>query len=437
MKRVHIIAIGGSIMHGLAIWLKEQGYIVSGSDDIIFEPSKSRLEKAGLLPEEFGWFPEKISEDLDFVVVGMHAKEDNPEVQKALTLNLPAYSLPEFLFRFMENKQRIVIAGSYGKTTTTGMILHVLRKLNFSFDYLVGGKVPGFESNLHISQEAPMIVLEGDEYPSSRLDLTPKFHHYKPHILVITGIELDHVNIYKTEEEYFKVFEKAVANLPKAGVLIYNSGISVIKKWVKKYLNKETHYIIPYKPLKSSVKDGKWIVKAGNLKREVSVIGKHNMSNLAAALEVCKQFAITPEEFLEAISDFTGVEKRLQVVEEREDFVMIRDFAHSPAKVRASVEAVRKTYQRLKPFTAVLELHTYSSLLPEYIEKYKGTLSEADKKIIVFSEENAMRKTGKKVSKEFLQKVFGKNAVIVNRLSEAELPGEGVLLVMSSGNLGD
>ncbi len=436
MKRIHIIAIGGSIMHGLAIWLKEQGYIVSGSDDVIFEPSLSELKQADLLPGKFGWFPEKITPDLDFVIIGMHAKKDNPEVQKALQLNLPLYSLPEFLLQFIQNKQRIVIAGSYGKTTTTAMVLYVLKKLQKEFDYLLGGKVSFLKNSLHISASAPIVVLEGDEYPSSRLDLTPKMHHYEPHILVITGIEPDHINIYKTEKEYFNVFETAVARLPKGGTLIYNKNIPEIKNWIKKYLNKEEHYIIPYKPLKGSVKNGQWKVRWKHITQEISMMGKHNLENMAAAMEVCKQLAIAPEEFLKAVSDFKGVEKRLEIIKQEEDFVKIRDFAHSPAKVKASVEAVKQSFPDLKPFTVVLELHTYSSLLPEYIRKYKNILKNADRKIIVFSEENARRKTGKPVPAQFLKDVFGKEAEIREKISEKELPEKGLLLIMSSGNLG-
>ncbi len=436
MKRVHIISIGGSIMHSIAIMLAKKGYKVSGSDDVIYEPAFSELKHYNLLPEKFGWFPEKITKDIDYVILGMHAKKDNPELLKAQQLGLKIVSFPEFIMQFAEDKQRIVIAGSYGKTTTTAIIIYVLKKLGREFDYLVGGKVPGFDSNISIKEDSPVFVFEGDEYPASAVNYSPKLWIYKPHILVITGIERDHANIYKTDEEYYSVFEESIKNLPKAGTIIYNEKLTVVKNYIQKYLDKEKHYIIPYKALKSTTKKGQTIVKIGNKKGPVKLFGNHNLENLSAAYEVCRQLAVSPEEFLEAVKDFTGVEKRLQVVEKRSDFVKIVDFAHSPAKVRASVEAVKKAFSSFRPFTAVLELHTYSSVLPEYVVNYNNTLSPADRKIIIFSPENAKRKTGKLLPKELIKEVFGQDTEIYEKLSDVSLPKEGVLLIMSSGNLG-
>lgn len=438
-KKVHFIAIGGSAMHNLAIALKNNGYEVSGSDDEIFEPSKSNLERHNILPKEIGWFPEKISSELDFIVLGMHARKDNSELLRAQELNLKVYSYPEFIYSQSSNKQRIVIAGSHGKTTITSMILHVLKQSHKKFDYLVGAKIDGFDTMVKLSEDASIIVIEGDEYLSSPIDNSSKFLHYQGHIVAISGIAWDHMNVFPTYESYKLPFEKLISNLPKAGCVIYNEKDAELKKMLKKDIDDVTK--IPYAPHSFKIKNNKTVVQNEGISYELPFFGEHNMMNLSAALAVCGRIGISKESFYAAIKTFKGASGRLQLLGENTYTTIFKDFAHAPSKVKATSEAVKKQFSD-KKVVACLELHTFSSLNKDFIGQYKDTIS-ADVGIVYFDPHTLEHKKLPALSKSDVQKAFNSSKIkVVN--SKEELLSEfasidfknKVLLLMSSGNFG-
>ncbi|GAB3779153.1 Mur ligase family protein [Spirosoma horti] len=383
---IHFISIGGSAMHNLALALQQQGYTITGSDDEIHEPSRSRLQQHGLLPTQTGWFPDKIMAQLDAVIVGMHARKDNPELVKALELGLPIYSYPEFMYQQSQQKQRIVIAGSHGKTTITALILHVLKYHKRKFDYLVGEQIDGFETMAQLTPDAPIIILEGDEYPSSPIDARPKFLHYQPHIALISGIAWDHVNIYPTWDEYVDAFELLAEAMPKAGILIFDESDDMLDIIGQKERTDITK--IPYLPHPATIVDGQTVLltKKGS-KVPVQIFGQHNLKNIAGAMTLCDRIGITEEQFYEAIPTFKNVAMRLEKLAGNDKRIVYRDFAHSPAKVEATTEAVKQQYPD-KKLLAVVELHTFSSLNKAFLEQYKGTLDVADVGV-VYVDKNA------------------------------------------------
>jgi len=340
-KNIHLIAMGGSVMHALAIALKQQGFNVSGSDNQYFNPAKSALEKAGLKVEA-GWNPNLISEHIDFVVLGMHAKKDNPELLKAQELGLTIYSFPEFIYQQSKDKQRIVIGGSHGKTTITSMMMHVLKFYNKKFDYVVGADVAGFDNRVKLSDD-PIIIIEGDEYLSSRIDPTPKFLRYQHHIGIISGIAWDHINVFKTEEDYIEQFKKFVISTPKAGSLVYNEEDNKTKE-LGTIEGLDINYL-PFRTLDHTIKEGVTYLKTKEGDVKINVFGKHNLSNMAAAKEALIRLSVSEEEFFEAIQSFELPSLRLDKVIKRGSFTMYRDYAHAPSKVKATTEAV-KTQER-------------------------------------------------------------------------------------------
>ena len=373
---IHFISIGGSAMHNLALALQQQGYTITGSDDEIYEPSRTRLQQHGLLPPETGWFPDKITARLDAIIVGMHAHKDNPELVKALELGLPIYSYPEFMYQQSQQKQRVVIAGSHGKTTITAMILHVLNYHNRKFDYLVGEQIEGFETMAQLTPDAPVIILEGDEYPSSPIDARPKFLHYQPHIALISGIAWDHVNIYPTWDEYVDAFELLAEAMPKAGILIFDESDDMLDIIGQKERTDITK--IPYLPHPATTADGQTflLTKKGS-KVPVQIFGQHNLKNIAGAMTLCDRIGITEEQFYEAIPTFKNVAMRLEKVAGSDQRIIYRDFAHSPVKVEATTEAVKQQYPG-KKLMSIVELHTFSSLNKAFLDQYRGTLDVAD-----------------------------------------------------------
>ncbi|MFN0200346.1 MAG: UDP-N-acetylmuramate--L-alanine ligase [Bacteroidia bacterium] len=389
--KVHFIAIGGAVMHSLAIALKQAGHEVTGSDDKIFDPAKSRLTQYELLPLTEGWDENRITSDLDAVILGMHAFEDNPELAKAKALGLKIYSYPEFIYEQSKNKQRVVITGSYGKTTITSMVMHVLKGLNYSFDYLVGSQVEGFENPVSIKESSYLTIIEGDEYLASKLDKRPKFLVYQPHIALISGISWDHINVFPTEEAYNQQFEQLIQTMPKAGYILYNEQDKLLKEMVKAKKDSETMeslYIYPFHTPSYKVRDGKYTVSfgenllgMGGTKQEVSVFGKHNMTNIAAAWKVCEQLAVEVPDFLKHIATFKGAKSRLELVVNQPNRIVFKDFAHAPIKVLATVEAVLEMYPK-RNVIACLELHTFSSLNKEYLKQYANTLQGAAHKIV-------------------------------------------------------
>ncbi|MBK9257966.1 MAG: peptidoglycan synthetase [Saprospiraceae bacterium] len=377
-KRIHFIAIGGAAMHNLALDLKDMGYIVTGSDDEIYEPSFTRLKEAGILPEKFGWFPEKISSDLSAVILGMHARLDNAELLEAQKLGIRIYSYPEFVYQQSVLKKRVVVAGSHGKTTTTAMIMFVLKKQGFDFDYLVGAQLDGFEKMVRIS-DAPLIIIEGDEYLSSPIDRIPKIMHYHPHITVITGIAWDHINVFPTFEIYKEQFANYIKTIEQDGTLIFNQNDPELSSIVADVHNSVN--IVSYQSLEKSENQA---VHYQNTNYPISVIGNHNLANMNAALLVCQALGITPEDFLNAIRDFTGAGKRLQKLSESINRSVFLDFAHAPSKVTATCTSVKEWFGS-KKLLAVLELHTFSSLNEAFMPQYKDSLKDADKAYVFYN----------------------------------------------------
>jgi len=440
--RVHFIAIGGAVMHNLAIALVNKGYAVTGSDDEIFEPALSNLRNYGILPDKFGWYPEKITSDLDAVILGMHAKAGNPELDKAVELGLKIYSFPEYIFLQSINKTRIVIAGSHGKTTITSMIMHVLKSQGIDFDYLVGAKIEGFDIMVRLS-DAPFIVIEGDEYLTSALDRRPKFLHYKPKIALISGIAWDHINVFPTFEEYKEQFQFFIQSIENDGYLIFCDDDKTLSEVVKS--SNWGGKVIPYNLLDFETKDGKTrIILKGDPPKyyPINFFGKHNLLNLSGAKEICKLLGINESDFYQSIISFKGAANRLQLVAENEHTTIFKDFAHAPSKLKATVEAVNLQFQHRK-LIAVMELHTYSSLSKNFLAHYRGSMDQADIPVIFFDPAAIALKKLPPIAIEDVFEGFGnkKLKIFTNplQLQEFILQQNYVncnLLLMSSGNFG-
>ncbi len=380
-KRFHFIAIGGAAMHNLAISLHKSGHIVTGSDDQIFDPACANLKKYNLLPEATGWFPEKITNQLDAVILGMHARIDNPELQKAKELGVQIFSFPEFIYEHSIDKKRIVIGGSHGKTSITGMILHVMKNIGIETDYLLGASVPGVDGNVSLSDKTDVIVIEGDEYLTSPIDLRPKFHLYKPHIAVISGIAWDHINVFRTFEEYKKQFQIFADLIEPQGTLIYCADDSVVLEIAGNSRNdiKKMPYSLP----DHTLNNGTTFLETPSGKTRLEVFGNHNLLNIEAARKVCNEIGISDKMFYEHISDWKGAYNRLTKIHDSETLTIFRDFAHAPSKVEATINAVRSQYSEYS-FIACLELHTYSSLSKEFLSHYRGTMDACDVPFLFF-----------------------------------------------------
>lgn len=438
--RIHFIAIGGSAMHNLALALHEKGNEISGSDDMIYEPSRSRLAKKGLLPEQYGWFPEKINSDVDAVILGMHAREDNPELLRAKELGLKVYSYPEFLYEQSKEKTRVVIGGSHGKTTITSMILHVLNYHHKNVDYMVGAQLEGFDTMVHLTEENDFIVLEGDEYLSSPIDRRPKFHLYKPNIALISGIAWDHINVFPTFEEYLEQFRIFIDSIVKGGILVFNEEDEELKKLVDQTTNTIRKH--PYSVPEYSVENEVTLLQTPEGEMPVEIFGRHNLQNLAGAKWICQHMGVDEEDFYEAIATFSGASKRLEKVAETSKTVVYKDFAHSPSKVAATTKAVKEQYANRK-VVACLELHTYSSLNSEFLTEYQNALDSADVAVVYYSPEAVKNKLLQEISEEQIFKAFKRNDLVVYTNSEdfeeylrsTDL-NNSVLLLMSSGNYG-
>lgn len=437
---IHFIAIGGSAMHNLALALHHKGYIISGSDDVIFEPSKGRLADKGILPKEFGWFPEKIHKDLDSVILGMHAKPDNPELLKARELGITIYSYPEFLYEQSKDKTRVVIGGSHGKTTITSMILHVLNYHGIEVDYMVGAQLDGFERMVHLTEDNDFIVLEGDEYLSSPIDRRPKFHLYKPNIALLSGIAWDHINVFPTFENYVEQFRIFLDGIVKGGSITYNIEDEEVKKVVEASENAIRK--LPYTTPEYTVEDGQTLLETPEGPMPIEIFGRHNLSNLAGAKWICQNMGVDEDDFYEAIATFSGASKRLEKIAEADSAVVYKDFAHSPSKVAATTNAVKEQYPNRKVI-ACLELHTYSSFNAEFLKEYKGALHAADEAIVFFLPESVKIKKLKEVTPEQISQAFERNDLEIYTDASAfkdfvfgQNYKDSVLLLMSSGNYG-
>jgi len=438
--KIHFIAIGGSAMHNLAIALHQKGYEVSGSDDTIHDPSKSRLEKYGLLPKTFGWFPEKISNSLDVIILGMHAKIDNPELLKAQELGLKIYSYPEFLFEQSKDKTRVVIGGSHGKTTITSMILHVLNYHEREVDYMVGAQLDGFETMVHLTTENEFIVLEGDEYLSSPIDRRPKFHLYKPNIALLSGIAWDHINVFPTFENYKEQFSIFTDSLTNGGSMVYNEEDENVVAVVENSTNHIKKY--PYRTPDHFIDNGITYLETTSGDLPLEIFGKHNLQNLAGAKWICQHMGIDEDDFYEAIASFKGASKRLEKIAENNSTVIFKDFAHSPSKVSATARAVKEQYSDRTVF-AFLELHTYSSLNAEFLEQYKGALDYADKAVVFFSPHAVKIKKLDEVSEAQIANAFQRDDLIIYTNPQefkdflfSQNLDKSALILMSSGNYG-
>ena len=438
--RTHFIALGGAAMHNLALALHNKGYQVTGSDDAIFEPSKSRLEKKGLLPVEMGWFPEKITQDIEAIILGMHAKADNPELLKAQELGLKIYSYPEFLYEQSKNKTRVVIGGSHGKTTITSMILHVMHYHNIAVDYMVGAQLEGFDTMVHLTEENDFMVLEGDEYLSSPIDRRPKFHLYQPNIALISGIAWDHINVFPTYENYVNQFEIFIDKITNGGILVYNAEDSEVKRVAEAATNpiRKMAYTTP----NYEVKHGVTLLETPEGPMPIEVFGAHNLNNLAGAKWICQNMGVDEADFYEAIASFKGASKRLEKIAEGKGKVAYKDFAHSPSKVAATTKAVKEQYPD-RTLVACLELHTYSSLNAEFLKEYEGALEYADVAVVFYSPDAVKIKQLEEVTYEQIAKAFNREDLIIYT-NPAEFKTflfnqnleNSALLLMSSGNYG-
>ena len=428
--KIHLIAIGGSAMHNMALALHHKGFEVTGSDDAIFEPSKSRLEKHDLLPKEMGWFPNKITTDLDAIILGMHAREDNPEMLKAKELNIPIYSYPEYIYEQSKNKKRVVIGGSHGKTSITAMILHVLQNLNINCDYMVGAQLEGFDTMVKLTHDAPIIILEGDEYLSSPIDRRPKFHLYKPHIAVLSGIAWDHINVFPTFEMYveqFRIFKNMIKD-----TLIYYSEDEELNKLAQE---ESSCKMAPYTTPKHEINNG--VTSVNNT--ELLIFGDHNLQNLNAAKLVCNELGVSDEDFYSEIASFKGASKRLELVKKTKTSAIYKDFAHSPSKLNATSSAMKKQFANRK-LVACMELHTFSSLNEEFLKQYKGSMDEPDMAIVYFSPKAIAHKKLETITKKQVHNSFGRKDLLVfidakkleNHLKSLNWENQN-LLMMSSG----
>ena len=440
MSKYHFIAIGGSAMHSLAIALKENGHQVTGSDDAIFDPSLTQLQKAEICPEQMGWSPEKINKNLDAVIVGMHAKKDNPELLAAQKMGVPLFSYPELIAHYTRNKTRVVIAGSHGKTTITAMVLHVLNYHQKSVDYMIGAQLEGFENSVFLSENNEFIILEGDEYLSSPIDLRPKFHHYKPQITLISGIAWDHVNVFKTQADYNRQFEIFIESITAGGVLVFNEEDDTLQKMAgdaQNTIRREPYSIVDY-----SISEGVTYLETDEGPIPLAIFGKHNLSNLSGAKWICQLMGVDEDDFYQAISSFKGASKRLERLANGKTSYLFKDFAHAPSKVKATTLAVKEQFPDSK-LVACLELHTYSSLDPSFIVHYRNSLEKADLSIVFYDPEALKIKNRPPISPEEIVvafdlpelRVFTEPQKLKDHLLKLDYH-QKVLLMMSSGNYG-
>ncbi len=436
--QVHFIAIGGSAMHNLAIALHQKGYSVTGSDDEIFEPSKSRLANLELLPETEGWFPDRIHPELDAVILGMHAKADNPELKRAEKLGLRIFSYPEYLFEQARDKTRVVIGGSHGKTTITAMILHVLKKNMIDCDFMVGAQLEGFDVMVKLTDEASIMIFEGDEYLTSPIDPRPKFHLYLPDIALLSGVAWDHINVFPTFEHYIDQFREFIRLISPDGTLVYCDEDEVLKRIC--WEGREDLCRFPYNTPTYRVENGITHLITQDGTYTLQIFGRHNLMNMNGARLICNQLGVSDLRFYETITSFTGASKRLELLVKNDKFVMYKDFAHAPSKVKATINAVKEQFPE-RTIVACLELHTYSSLSEGFLPHYSGAMKKADIAIVYFNQHTIKLKRLPEISSEMIQKGFDQSDLEVFddsiKLNERlmSIPKENmVFLMMSSGN---
>jgi len=436
--RVHFIAIGGSAMHNLALALHKKGYKVTGSDDEIFEPSRSRLAAQGILPEAWGWFPEKITPQLDAIILGMHARKDNPELQKALELGLKVYSYPEYLYSQTSDKQRVVIGGSHGKTTVTSMVMHALRMAQKEYDFMVGAQLEGFDTMVSLTKDAPIAVFEGDEYLSSPIDLRPKFLWYKPHIAVLTGVAWDHINVFPTFGNYVEQFENFAQTIEDGGTLIYYKGDEHLYRIAQQQQHRLE--LVAYDAIEHRIENGSTTIIYNNNSYQLKVFGSHNLQNISAAMAVCERLGVDGDTFLKAMMTFAGAARRLQILHQSEQSAVYFDFAHSPSKLKATTAAVKEQFPNRK-LVACMELHTFSSLNKAFLPQYEHSMQKADEAFVYFSPKVIEHKRleqfdPQEVADAFQHpnlKVITNSAALFDELKHRNWQNTN-LLIMTSGN---
>jgi len=426
-------------MHNLALAMQEQGLAVSGSDDEIFEPSRTRLQAAGLLPSAEGWFPEKITNELDAVILGMHARADNPELLKARELQLPVFSYPGYIYEVSRDKKRIVIGGSHGKTSITAMVLHVLGICGKHTDFLVGAQLKGYKTMVRLTKEAPLILLEGDEYLSSAIERVPKFHLYRPHVAVLSGIAWDHINVFPTFENYVDQFRIFIDKIEAGGVLFYYGGDPELKK-LAEYCSRKDIRLEPYDAHEAVIRNGLTYLKTPQGDIELRIFGKHNLQNLEAARRVCLEAGVQSDEFYKAISTFEGAARRLESVFKGENHLLFKDFAHSPSKLKATTDAVKQQFHE-KPLLACMELHTFSSLNAAFLDEYKGCMNTADRAIVYYNPHTVAHKKLNEITPEQVKAAFDREDLIVFNDSakmldylKQNIQAQEIILMMTSGN---
>jgi UDP-N-acetylmuramate: L-alanyl-gamma-D-glutamyl-meso-diaminopimelate ligase len=434
---IHILACGGAVMHNIALALHQLGHTITGSDDEIFEPALSRLQQAGICPPAFGWYPEKIDQHLDFIILGMHARADNPELLKAQSLGLKIYSFPDYVYEHAKNKTRVVIGGSHGKTTTTAMIMHVLKVLGKDFDYLVGSQLEGFDTMVKFS-DAPLMIIEGDEYLTSPLDRVPKFLKYHPHVAMITGIAWDHINVFPTWENYVEQFKLFIETINPQGALVYFSGDKELTALAQFSPAKCLPYNTPYYHIRNNK-----VVIGKQDKHSLEIFGEHNLQNAEGACKVCQELGIDEDTFYHALSSFKGTAKRLEKVHETKNLTVFRDFAHSPSKLKATIQAVREQFP-MHQLIAVFELHTFSSLNKAFLPQYADSMLTANQAFVYFNPEVIAHKKLEPIDNQDITNGFGNHVspvsdihslkTIVSSNLRANEQTPTVLLLMSSGN---
>ncbi len=442
---IHFIAIGGALMHNLALALQLKGYDISGSDDEIYEPSRSRLQRAGILPLKMGWNSEQLHQGIDAVIVGMHAKPNNPELLKAQELGLTIYSYPEYLFLQSQQKKRVVVGGSHGKTTTTSMIMHILKYHQLDFDYAVGAQIEGFDLMVKLS-DAPLIIIEGDEYLSSPIDALPKFLHYYPHVAVVTGIAWDHINVFPTFKRYKKQFKKFIQSVDKDGLLIYFKEDEILSKYSQFCAAQHLAYQTPafvIEQHQTYLKLDYNCHPSQSLKVPLYIFGKHNLQNFQAARYVCRELGLSDQQIIKAIAQFKGAAKRLETLSKTNQQVVYKDFAHAPSKVKATIQAVKSQYPS-RALLAVLELHTFSSLTLEFLDEYLGSMGAADEAYVYYNKHTIEMKKLKAIEPIDVEDAFyHPNLTVFTEATELESALQvkldqknNNLLLMSSGNWG-
>ncbi len=436
-KKVHLIAIGGSIMHNLALALDSQGFMLSGSDDQIFEPARTRLKNRGICPEKEGWFSEKINTDLSFVVLGMHAKPDNPELVKALELGVKVYSFPELVAEMYSNSTRIVVAGSHGKTTTTSMMMHVFKALGKQFDYLVGAQLEGFDVMVALDKKEYSII-EGDEYLSSCLDPRPKFMHYSPQIAIITGIAWDHYNVFPTFDSYKNAFVQLIQSMKEGSLLLWYEGDSDLAELVGEYA--QHLKTIAYKESEFVIQGNKCYLISEEACYSLEVFGRHNLQNMNSVIKVCEYLNFNSIDVCTSLSTFKGAAKRMQLLQNNGDLIIYQDFAHAPSKVKATINALRETYP-YHHLHCFLELHTYSSLNKNFLPQYYSTVNECDEITIYFDPKALEIKRMEALDLQFIKDSFGRqNMNVIDNPAELKVQmdiarkGRGLLVFLGSGN---